>query len=347
MDPFALALHAAARLNRAAGLNGRPFPADIAMTPRVGDRWFSWVHYGVMAPGLPEPHRFFNVMSILGTPGAVCFDNDRAIRTSPRDTAYVVSTTAATSDEAFRVYSLSQDCEMREDGSLLRFGEGLRIEGVYPRYALRRTVGEIAIELELEVTDKVAYFVHLPKVYDHWSLLSRYRGTITGTGTSLPIEGLCTFEYARGAGPHSVVDRRIPPRLKFPVDYFTYQVLNIDDRSQVLLTEAGLRKALAIRGAYERGLDDHGSLHPDARMSVSDYRPEPATTPDGREMRLPARWSWEARDRRGSEIIGLDCTANDDWIYGLGAGYVGSFGYAGSYRERPVAGVGYVEYIDC
>ena len=317
------------------------------MTPLVRERWFSWVHYGVMVPGLPEPHRFFNVMSILGTTGAVCFDNDQAIRTTPRDTAYVISTTAATPDRAFRSYSLAADCELRDDGSRVRFAEDLLIEGGYPRYRLRRDLGQVTVELELELTDKVAYFIRFPRVYDHWSLLARCRGTIRDVRGAVEIDRLCTFEYARGVGLYSFATGRVPTRAKVPVRYFTYQVLNIDETSQLLLTEVGRRNAVAIRGAYERGLDEYGGMRPDATMTVTDQRTQPAVTPDGREMQLPSRWTWNVADDtdHGTPIV-LDCVAGDDWIYGLGAGYVGSFVYSGSYRGRRIEGTGYVEYSD-
>jgi hypothetical protein len=347
VDPLAVALRAASRLNQAADLNGRPFSAEIPMTPLAGERWFSWVHYGVMVPGLPEPHRFFNVMSILGTTGAVCFDNDHAIRTTPRDTAYVISTTSATPESAFRSYSLAADCDLRDDGSRLRFGEDLLIEGTYPRYRVRRDLGQVTVELELELTDKVAYFIRVPRVYDHWSLLARCRGAIRDIRGAVEVDCLCTFEYARGAGLYSFAPGRMPTRVKVPVRYFTYQVLNLDASSQLLLTGAGRRGGVAIRGAYERGLDEYGGMRPQATMTVTDERTLPAVTPDGREMQLPARWTWTVEDDSNDSIlIVLDCVATDDWIYGLGAGYVGSFEYAGSYRGRPVSGIGYVEYID-
>jgi hypothetical protein len=347
MDPLAVVFRAAMRLNQAAALNGRPFSAEIPMTPLVGNRWFSWVHYGVMVPGLAEPHRFFNVMSILGTTGAVCFDNDHTVRTTPRDTANVISTTSATPKSAFCSYSLAADCELRDDGSRLRFGEDLLIEGSYPRYRLRRVLDRVTVELELELTDKVAYFMRFPRVYDHWSLLARCRGTIRDASGPLAIDDLCTFEYARGAGLYSLATGRRSKRAKLPVNYFTYQVLNVDSSSQLLLTEVGRPDGVAFRGAYERGLDDYGGVLPRATMKVTQARTEPAVTQDGREMQLPARWTWTVEDDRERSVpIVLDCVADDDWIYGLGAGYVGSFKYAGSYRGRAIEGTGYVEYID-
>ncbi len=317
------------------------------MTPLVGNRWFSWVHYGVMFPGLPEPHRFFNVMSILGTTGVACFDNDYTIRTTPRDTANIISTTSATPTSAFCSYSLGADCELRDDGSRLRFGGDLLIDGNYPHYRLRRVLDRVTVELELELTDKVAYFMRFPRVYDHWSLLARCRGTICDTSHSVALDGLCTFEYARGAGLYSFASSRRPKRVKLPVNYFTYQVLNVDSSSQLLLTEVGRPDGVAFRGAYERGLDDYGGMRPRATMIVTDQRTERAVTPDGREMQLPAHWTWTVEDRGApSAPIVLDCVATDDWIYGLGAGYVGSFKYEGLYRGRTIEGTGYVEYID-
>jgi hypothetical protein len=347
VDLLAQALRATLRLNRAGDLNGRPFSNAIPMVPLVGERWFSWVHYGVMVPGLPEPHRFFNVMAILGTTGAVCFDNDPAIRTTARDTAYVISTTSATPERAFRSYSLTQECELSADGSRLRFGEDLVIEGSYPRYQLHRDLGTVTVDLELELTDKVAYFVRAPRVYDHWSLLARCHGAIRDRDGAVEIEGLGTFEYARGAGLYSLAGVRPPRWLKVPVTRFTYQVLNVDATSQLLLTEVGRRGGIAMRGAYERGLEDYGGMRPRAEMTITQRRTQPAITPDGREMQLPARWTWNVSEGRDAvSSIVLECVASDDWIHGLGAGYAGSFTYSGAYRDTAVDGVGYVEYID-
>ena len=82
-----------------------------------------------MVPGLPEPHRTFGVMSIVGTPGVAIFANDHAISTSPGDTAYLVSSTGSMSGQAFHTYSMRRDCQFAPDASVLRFGSELLIEG--------------------------------------------------------------------------------------------------------------------------------------------------------------------------------------------------------------------------
>ena len=340
MGPAARRL--SAFVNRTGAVNGVPFASPVAMTPRHRARWTSWVHYGVMAPGLPEPHRWFGVMAILGTSGARCFDNDPAIRGTPRDTAYVVSGTATARDTAFRSYSMAEECELRPDGGLLRFGDDdLVLEGHYPAVRVRRG-GDAPVALELDISDKVAYFSRIPGVYDHWSLLARYRGTVGGT----PVEGLCTYEYARGAGPYSLARRPVPDWAKAPLRAFTYQVVNLDDESQLLLTVAGPRWGRYLhQGAWERGLKDYGAMHRDVSFEVTAHRPAPLTTPDGRAMAMPQEWAWTVRDAHGAEIVALACAARDDWTFGLGAGYVGSFTSRGSVRGRPVDGVGYVELV--
>ncbi len=289
MGPLARRL--AATINRTDAVNGVPFASPVAMTPRVSERRYSWVHYGVMAPGLPEPHRQFGVMAILGTSGARCFDNDHAITTTPRDTAYVVSGTAA--ENEFRTYSMRGDCDLAEDGSRLAFGgEELVFEGRVPSVRVRRA-GAAPVDLELAVTDKVAYFSRVPGVYDHWSLLASFRGTIGSDA----VEGLCTYEYARGMGPYSLARRVVPEAVKTPIAAFTYQVLNLSEREQLLLTVAGPSWNRPLHeGAWERSLDDYGGMHRDVRFTVETHRDEPLRTPDGRSMRMPATWSWTVED---------------------------------------------------
>lgn len=323
-------------INRTDGVNGVPFTAPVAMTPRVREKWASWVHYGVMAPGLPDPHRWFGVMAILGTSGAACFDDDARMVSTPRDTAYLVAGTAV--DGAATSYSMARDCAFAEDGSSLRFGSDLTFDGAPPHVRVER--GDVS--LALEVTDKVAYFSRLPGVYDHFSLLASYTGTIAGEAVS----GLCTWEYARGAGPYTVARKPVPAFLRAPLKSFTYQVLNLDEETQLLLTTAGPARGRSVHeGAWERGLSWHGGMHRDVTYVVERDRAELLITPDGRSMTLPAAWTWTVRDR-GVELASLRGVASDDWVYGLGAGYVGSFAYEGTYRGRAVGGLAYVEAVE-
>lgn len=325
------------QVNRSEERIGRPFDPATPIGPPSGRH--TWTHYGVMVPGLPEPHRTFGAMSIVGTPGVAIFANDHAITTTPRDTAYLVSATGAMRGGTFKTYSVADDCEFAPDGSVIRFGDDLAISGGYPVFDVRRTHPDADVALRLKATDKVTYFADLRAgLYSHWSLLCEYDGTIGDTRSS----GLCTFEYARGVGLHSLPVRGTP---NLPATFFSYHVLNIDERTQVLFGEARLAGGIpVIRSAYVRGLDDYGAEYADASLTVHAH--EPRDTPDGRRMRLPSALTLAARDTSGAEVFTLEGKTNGDWAYGLGAGFVGSYGYTGTFRGREASGTAYVEYVD-
>jgi len=302
------------------------------MPPPSGRRR-NWVHYGVMMPGLPEPHRFFTVMAIVGTPGVRLFANDRLITTSPADTAYVVSATAAMTRDQFRVYPIGSECEFAADGSQLRFGADLAIAGRLPRVELRRRHREVDVELVLDVSEVTAHFVRLPGVYRHWSRLARAQGRVG----DIEVDGPCTVEYAAGVGLHSLLDRRLP--LHLPASFFTYHVLNLDDGTQLLFTRVLGPGGVPVQRATHVRTAAVSTTHRGGHRWTAHSHDE-RTTPDGRRMRLPRAFIW-----CGGDVV-VHGRAHGDWTYGLGAGFVGSYDYEGTYRGRSITGVGYVEYID-
>ncbi len=326
---------------------GRPFDPRTPIRP-PGGRRRSWVHYGVMMPGLPDPHRAFNVMAILGTPGIALFANDDLITTTPGDTAYVVSATSSMTRDQFAAYSMTGACALADDGSNLLFGDDLAIAGRYPDFTVRRRHPEVRVDLELHASDKVAPFFQIPGVYEHWSLLCQASGRIEQGGTSTDISGLCTFEYACGVGVQSVADRRLPPWLRVPAQLFTYQVLNVDERTQLLFTHVVGPRGIRLRSAvYERSLDDYGNVLTFGHVfAVHEHEDQPLTTPDGRAMSMPRRFSWRVADDDRHEAVRIDASTHGDWAYGLGAGFCGTFDYTGIYREREITGVGYIEFVD-
>jgi hypothetical protein len=296
-----------------------------------------------MMPGLPEPHRAFGVMSILGTPGVRIFANDDLVTTTPNDTAYVVSATSSMSEGQFRAYAMRDDCEFAADGSYLRFDNDLVLDGCHPDFTVHRRHPDVDVYLDIHATDTITHFVRIPGVYRHWSLLCRASGQIGYQGEVTDVSGLCTLEYACGVGLHSVVDRRLPAWLTLPGRFFTYHVLNIDDETQVLFTyvlgPAGIPVQKAVHVRTSEGAE---TLRRGHEFVVHEYEPQPRFTPDGRAMRVPLRFTWRADD-----VIEIDATTNGDFAYGLGAGYVGTYAYEGTFRGKPVSGCAYMEYVDC
>lgn len=332
------------RFDRADAAQGEPFTRITMLRPHVQSKFYGWTHYGLMIPDLPVPHRYFSIMSVIGTPGALAFDTDHALVDTPRGNATVVSGTAATHPLHFGGYSIARDCTMHEDGSLIRFGREVEISGGYPDYRVQARYGAFALDITLRCTDKVSWFLRNP-VYDHLSLLARYAGTIKHGRKRLQIEGLCTFEYAACVSPYLLRDRPLAPRHKVPLDFFTYQIINLDDGAQLLLTQYMLLGHPLVTAAYLRSESACSRTHRDTRFEVIELRAEPATAPDGRVMALPQRFRWQVRDR-GETLIELEGTVDTPFTYGLGSGYVGGYAYQGRYRGREIGGRGYIEYID-
>lgn len=335
-------------LNRSHQLNGSAFPPDSQTLPPAG-RQRSWVHYGVMVPDMPGAHRFFNVLSIVGTPGATVFDNDYLIKTTPRDTAYLLSATASLGGDEFRGYSIKDECHFSEDGTYLAFGKDLEISGQYPKWhLLRRFAGGSEIELHLDATPAVSYFAHVPALYQHWSVLCNFQGEIREGGVSTPVSGLCTFEYAKGSGAYSLASSLVPESRKIPIRFFTYQIINIDAETQLLLTQVlGPYDFSIQRTLYVRSVSGATAVYTnDVHMEVTEYMESPLQTPDGHSMKVPKQLSWYASDDDGNPVLQLDCRVDTPFTYGLGAGYVSAYSYQGSFQGKAISGRGYMEYID-
>ena len=169
--------------------SARPFDEPGIMVPNVGSKRYGWTHFGVMIPDLPEPHRFFSTMSLIGATGSLAFDTDHALADQPRRNASVVAGTAASHPAHFGNYSTARDFVSRSDGSLIQFGDALTIAGGYPNYHLAGRLGGVDVDLRLTNTDKVNWFFRSP-VYKHFSLLTEYRGGFTETASGRRTEVL-------------------------------------------------------------------------------------------------------------------------------------------------------------
>ncbi|WP_433654383.1 DUF6670 family protein [Nocardia sp. CA-128927] len=320
---------------------GKPFDRPDIMVPHVGGRRYGWTHYGVMIPDLPEPHRYFSIMVIAGLPGATALDNDDAVVRSPRDTVTMSASTAAPGVAHFGAYSMSEQCVLTPDGSLLDFGGDVVVTGTYPDFHVRVGAGEFTADLQLRCTGEVAWFAR-SVVYDHLSLLVEYTGSISVAGRRSEVSGLGTYEYAACAGLHGLVDRPLSASTKVPLDFFSYHVIGVDERSQLLLADTHVLGAPLATMAYFRSLDDDTWVtHEGVRFEVTEYAAEPATDPFGQKMRLPTRFTWTAAD-----VLVVHGIVDSPPRYGVGRGYIIGYSCEGNYRGRPFDARGYMEYID-
>ncbi|WP_320670869.1 DUF6670 family protein [Patulibacter defluvii] len=341
------ALHqVASRLDRWRSASRRPFDRPERLRPHVGGRRYGWTHYGVMIPDLPDPHRFFMVMSFLGATGIRAFDNDHLVDGDARALATLHSGTAAATPHHYRGYRIGRDVEAAADGSLVRFGDDLELRGRYPRVDLRARYADVELDLRLEVSDRVSWFTRSP-FYDHLSLLSTYEGEIRHRGERQAVAGLCTYEHAASFGLHSVRRRApIPPRWKLPLTLFTYQIVNLDPTTQLLLVDTRTIAGTLRRGAWIRSLDGSSRAYDDVDFTPApDVPPRTLTDPLGRPMDVPERFRWTVRDG-GRTLLELDATLATPLHFGHGRGYTGGFDARVRWQGRELERPGYLEYVD-
>jgi hypothetical protein len=226
--------------------SSRPFRSPEILRPHHDSKLWGWTHYGVFIPELPEPYRYLNTMTFIGTTGTVMFDNDYLAAPDARQTATVLSSTAYGEKHHYQAYDAQTECDFAADGSRLSWGDDLTITADYPRFSVAGRYEHMSVDLDVTATEQVSWFVKSP-IYDHLSLLATYRGTIRDGNGETPISGLCTVEYARCVSPQVFTSKPLPDWAKLPADFFTYQIVNLDDRTQLLLTDVRAAEATACR----------------------------------------------------------------------------------------------------
>ena len=342
-----LAATAAQAIGRAFHLYDRedsPLPTEELFRPHATTKRWAFSHINVVIPDLPAPHRHLACMALLGRPGAAVFDND-FLPGSPRDTVTLAIGTAATGSDGFRAYSMARDCELREDGRLMRFGQELTITGRFPDYEVSIRHGELALDLTLACTNQPTTFVRNP-LYDHVGYPARYRGTLTWQGATTPIEGVMSFEYARAAALTAFRDKPTPGWLKLPVSHFEWQVIKISDDTLLMFADASALGQPLLTSAYLKQLDGASERHVTrVTHEVLSYLPEAAVGPDGNRTRIPERFRWRIRDTDDAVTTEIVGTNDTDLVYGLGRGWLGGFSYTGRHEGRDVEGTGYMEYV--
>ncbi|AXI03487.1 hypothetical protein HYN46_11945 [Aquirhabdus parva] len=205
---------------------------------------------------------------------------------------------------------------------------------------------DFAVDINLTATGDITWFGHSP-IYQHFSLLMRYEGTVIHQGQSTLVKGLCTWENWQTVSLYLPVNKLIPRRFKLGADFFTYQVINLDQDTQLLLGYVAFLDRPIATVAYLRTVDGGSQrLDADVRFQVLTAQVEPAIAPDGSAMTLPQTFRWTITDGKGERLFEINATVDTPMLYGLAAGYVGAYHWEGTRNGLPLTGRGYVEYID-
>lgn len=330
-----------------AGLDhGLPNPA--LFHPYPNSKRYGTTHYGIMISDLPAPHYFLACASMLGSPSIRAFDVDAAVhgKDGPRNTVILSHGTAAAAEGAFSRYSLRDDMTIKDDGSLLRFGDDLEISGLYPHYRLKSQRDGFSVDLALTATGEITWFAK-GWAYDHLGLMTRYKGTIRHEGKTTEVSGLCTYEYARGITPYSFYNRLMPGGVKIPWDVFSYQVINLDADTQLLLAHCSVLGHNSLTSAYIREAGKAAwRIEGDVHFKVNGLQSTPAIDPAGNVTLLPDSFTWEVLDPNGNRLFEVNADVDTPMVFGLGMGYIGGFRWHGTRDGQPAEGRGYWEYVD-
>lgn len=304
-------------LNPPHRLTGRRFDTDSPLAAPGGP--YRIAHHAIVIPGLPEPLRYLSVITMFRRPPG---------RGGAGGTAAVLIGSAApgTSRVVERDHAASPPGPA---GTVFRFGDDIALTGSYPRLRLAGRPPGLGVDLTLTATDVVTNLAALRGgVYEHQSVLCRYRGTVAHGSMVHRVGGLCALEYARG--------RRAGP----PFRRFTYHVVGVDERTQVLFSQIlGPARLPLFQGLHVRRLGEGSRTYRNGFVFT------PARQAPDRPRGLPARFSVAVADDDGAEVFRIDATAHPDTGRDPAAGHAGSYDYRGTLDGRPVSGTGYGEYV--
>lgn len=333
-------------LDRAVKSSTQVFNQHQIIKPRVKEKFYSWTHYGIFIPNLPEPHRYLNIMILIGTPSAQAFDHDDIITTSPRKTATFFSSTAAMPKAFLKAYDIDTECTLTEDNQTIQLANDIKITGKFPHFRVEGNYLDLEYDLGLHVSHHVSWFLKNP-IYDHFSLLTQFSGTLKYQGKTQKVADLCTYEYARSFGLHSLRPKTlIPFKHKIPLDFFTYQIINLDDQTQILLTKADINQSPAAYTVHIRHLNQPAEVYTQVSFKISKYQDTAQFSPQGHAMPVPDTFTWQARDDHNNLVLSIEATVDSPYHYGHGKGYVSHYAFQGQYRNLPIKGRGYMEYVN-
>lgn len=332
-------------LDQAVKFSTIPFSEPDIIRPRTQEKFYTWTHYGIFFPLLPEPHHYLNIMILLGTPGALAFDHDDITLGDPRQTATLFSSTAAVDEHLLKAYIIPEQTNIQENGSLIELGEEVSISGTLPNIHLQGAYHGLSFDFELDVSKQISWFIKTP-IYDHFSLLANFKGQLEYKGQVTPAEGLCTYEYARATGAHGLVKKLLPEAYKLPLDFFTYQIINLNETTQLLLTKADILGQPAAYSLHVRHTDKAAEIYTNVEFKVIAHQVDDYVSPSGKKMRLPQLFSWSVKDDSNQKVLEITAEIDSPYRYGHGIGYASAYTFTGEYRNHPIHGRGYIEYID-
>lgn len=321
-------------------------PRDYNFDAHVFHSQFASTHYGIMIPDLPEPYRYLSYASVIGNVGAkITKISPKLTNLAPENTATLVHGTALCDvKEAYRIYDIEYQLKFQQSPFRIDFAEDSALYEEDGSYRLVSNLEDLKVDLTLKPTDALTWFAH-SFVYQHFSVLMHYEGTLTQQGKTIQISGLCTLEHWKVVALSMLPKVFLPPQFTLPMTSFSYQVINLNDEEQLVLAFVGALGQPAYTAVSYRHVDGRSTQYEQAEFEVIASKTESLMTPDGHAMEVPQSFRWVAH-HEGEKILDILAVVDTPYCYGLAAGYVGSYQWTGEIKGQKAEGRGYLEFID-
>ncbi|ETA06594.1 DUF6670 family protein [Gordonia alkanivorans] len=316
----------------------KPFDASLDLLPHTElSGRFGWSHYGLMLPSLPDPHRYLSLMVMAGMTGLRAFDfPEEATSDDPQD--IIVASASSGADSAYTREVLSIRREGRFAPDRAEFGSLASITGTHPEFDIRIHAGDLDATLTMTCRPNPTWFVKSP-VWQHLGHVGRYRGEVTHRGVTTEISGVGNLEYARSISPY-VVLRRATHR-QIPLEWFSYQVVDLPGERQILFTQLGVAGSIVETNVIRRSLDgttDHKVYEGYHRILETDDTP--AVDTYGNERLLPRVFEFGCD---GVSVVGTyDCPQR----FAIGRGHISGYEARVRIDGEEFITRGYSEHID-
>lgn len=295
---------------------------------------FKLIYQGLILPNLPSPLHYINFISLIGQARVPILYNKNILKRKALDTASVFVSSSPHQASQLNSYSIQQQCHFDRG---FKFDEIDEIQGNFPNFIFQRKDANLSVDMKVHTLNVLSHYTPLKwGVFEHWSLLCWCEGRITLQNQCYEIQGMGSFEYARSA--------HLP---YMPVCFFTHQVLNLDEQTQILLTQARNQWNQIVYSRLDiRSLNGHVENHKEqVEFQIQRLYPK-VITPNSKEMYLPREFFWQIY-RDGKVYFEVKAQSRGDYKFGVGSGFVGSFSYVAYWNQQIFYGEsGYIEYID-
>ncbi|MPW44767.1 DUF6670 family protein [Acinetobacter guerrae] len=320
------------------------FQLETIIQPYFEHHFYSCSRYAFNFPELITPFHYLNISAVLGTTGLLCFDQDELQRGTARNNATVFMSTALKNTGFLKGYTLDSEEVIHIKDKIL-FGRELLIEGVYPEFRLKGDYSGIQFNVLINLSRQASWMIKTP-LCDHFSLMMHYEGIFEFEGEHYPVSGIGSFEFSRSATPHSLIPQALAITEKIPVNFMTYQVLNLDAQRQVIFYKVDIAgKPMSYR-AYIRHKGGFSEVYNNVQFNILDYQDTPILSPFGQYTLLPKNFEWQIFNNEGEQYLHVQAEVDTEFKYGLGLGYSAAFQFEAYSVEGRQSGRGYIEYID-